>query len=220
MMKGKLIVIEGSDASGKTTQLNLLKEYFKSEGRDICVVDFPRYDESFYGKLLKDFLSGKFGSLDKASPYIASVIFSLDRLGMKDQMESWLNDGKTIIANRYATSNMAHQAGRLPKEKREEFIKWNEALEYTANKIPKEDLVIFLHVPYQVSLRLLEERDGEKDMVEKDATYLKNAEEVYLFLAKLFPHWVSVECVVDDDIRSREDIHEEVKKILKERLGI
>lgn len=215
-MKGKLIVIEGSDGSGKTTQLNLLKDYFLSAKIPFEIVDFPRYNDSFYGKILKKFLMGEYGSLNKTNPYLASVIFSLDRLGMKEEMYKWLNDEKIILANRYVASNMAHQAGRLLKEKREEFIRWDEELEYEANKIPKEDLVIFLNVPYQISEKLLRGK-AEKDMVEKDSEYLKNAQETYLFLAKYFPHWATIDCFQNGQVRNREDIHEEILQILREK---
>lgn len=226
-MKGKLIVIEGGDGSGKTTQLKLLQEYLKSKNIPVKTIDFPRYYGSFYGKLLARFLKGEFGELAQVNPYLLSVIYALDRVQAKEEIEQWLAKGTIVLSNRYATSNMAHQAGRVPKNKREEFILWDEELEYTVNKIPREDLVIFLHVPYTISQKLMRGSDRAnrsylrgkvRDMVEKNKTYLKNAESAYLWLAKKFLHWVTIECVnANGELRQKEDIHEEIKKVLIKR---
>jgi dTMP kinase len=222
-MKGKLIVIEGSDGAGKTTQLGLLKAYLDSQGHPVESVDFPRYYDSFYGKMIANFLRGEYGPLDTVNPYLISVIYAADRGSAAPEMHQWLKEGKIILSNRYATSNLAHQSGRIAPLKRKAFIEWDLELEYEVNKIPKEDIVIFLHVPVEVSLKLMKNNDrksreymkGKKDMVEKDTTYLKHSEDAYLSLVKKFPHWVKVECVDNEgNLRSREDIHEEVKKVL------
>lgn len=226
-MRGKLIVIEGIDSSGKTTQLHLLKNFLQTEKISFKTIDFPRYDDSFYGKMIARFLRGEFGPLEQSNPYIISVIYALDRAEAKDTMEKWLDDGEIVISNRYATSNMAHQAGRVPKNQRQKFITWDEELEYTINKIPREDIVIFLDVPYTTAKQLMKNENRQnrgyingkkKDMVEKDETYLKHAEETYSFLAKKFPHWVRISCVDKKGaLRTKEAIHEEIKKILRER---
>ncbi len=226
-MRGKLVVIEGSDGSGKATQLGLLKNFLESEHKPAHTIDFPRYADSFYGEMAAQFLRGDFGDLRSVNPYLISVIYALDRAQAKKEMDTWLADGKIVIANRYAPSNMAHQAGRLPKDKRKAFIDWNMELEYIVNKIPKEDIVIFLYVPYTISMQLMANKDRaersyiygmKKDMVEKNEQYLKNAEEVYVWLSKQFPHWVTVHCVDENGkLRLRGDIHEEVKRILTEK---
>lgn len=145
--EGKLIVIEGSDGSGKTTQASLLKAYLEKESFSVETIDFPRYKESFHGKTIEKYLKGEFGKLDSVSPYLISLAYSLDRATAKREMNAWLRAGKIILANRYATSNMAHQSAKLPENKREDFLKWLLELEYKVNKIPKEDIVIYLHVP-------------------------------------------------------------------------
>ncbi len=222
-MKGKLIVIEGSDGAGKTTQLGLLKAYLDSMGHPVESVDFPRYYDSFYGKMIANFLRGEYGPLDTVNPYLISVIYAADRGSAAPEMHQWLKEGKIILSNRYATSNLAHQSGRMAAIKRKSFITWDLELEYEVNNIPKEDLVIFLYVPVEISLKLMKNNDrksreymkGKKDMVEKDVTYLKNSEEAYLSLVKKFPHWVKVDCVdTEGNLLSREDIHEKVKKVL------
>lgn len=218
MNKGKLIVIEGSDGSGKSTQLELLKKYFEQTNIKFKSIKFPRYD-SFFGKTIASFLRGDLGPLANVNPYLISMVYAMDRADAKIVLDSWLAQGKMVVMDRYATSNMAHQYGRLPEDKREHFLQWILELEYEVNKIPKEDLVIFLHVPYQVSQKLMESKDRNgKDMVEKDAEYLKNSEETYVQLAQHFSHWVTIECVdKKGNMRNREEIHEEIISLLKEK---
>lgn len=212
-MSGKLIVIEGSDGSGKSVQTELLADTLRSQGEKVEVIEIPQYEE-FYGKLLTRFLTGELGTLANANPYLLSVIYALNRAEVAPRIQKWLDEGNIVIANRYATSNLAHQGGRLSPDEREKFIAWNQELEYEKNKLPKEDLVIFLHVPYKISEELLMKDKKERDMVESDSEYLRKSEEMYLWLAKNFPHWVMVECVQNEKLRTKEDIHEEVKKIL------
>lgn len=226
-MNGKLIVIEGSDGSGKATQLKLLKEYLESKNVSVNTIDFPRYQESFYGDIIARFMRGEFGELKNIDPYLISVMYALDRAQAKDEMEEWLSKGSIVLSNRYATSNLAHQAGRLPKEKKQEFVDWALKLEYTINKIPKEDIVIFLYVPYKVAKNLLANADrakrsytkGEKrDIVEQNEEYLLQAEKTYLWLVSQFPHWIQVNCVTENgELRTREDINLEIREILKEK---
>lgn len=222
--RGKLVVIEGSDGAGKATQLELLKEYLDNLCIPVRKIDFPRYHTSFYGKMIAQFLRGEYGSLDQIHPHLISVIYAMDRADAKRDMERWLRNGSIILANRYATSNMAHQSSRLPQEEHEEFLKWIVELEYGLNKIPKEDIVIYLHVPYQISQELIlrkskEQRryvDGKKkDIVEDNLEYVRRSEEAYLELVGRFPHWVKIECMDrEGNLQSREDIHEKVKKVL------
>ena len=213
-MKGKLIVLEGGDGSGKATQLALLKKYLEEKNVSVKSIEFPRYEASFYGKLAKRLLGGEFGDISSVNPYLISTVIALDRADAKKEMDQWLSEGNIVLADRYATSNIGHQTGRLSEDKKEIFIQWNNDFEYTLNEIPREDLVIFLHMPFEISQKLLTDR-GEKDILEKDSEYLKNAETTYLQFAKRFPHWVTIECVKSDGVlKSKEEIHQEVKNIL------
>jgi dTMP kinase len=224
MKKGKLIVIEGSDGSGKATQLNLLKDFLQSKNHTVEAIDFPRYYDSFYGKMVARFLRGEFGKLQEVNPYLISVIYAQDRAQAREEMENWLKKGIIVLANRYATSNQAHQCGRLPKRERDEFLKWDIELEYEINKIPREDIVIYLNIPYQISLKLMRNKErGERaytkgkkrDIVERDEIYLKNAEDTYKWLAKKFLHWEMITCVdAKGNLKTKEAIQEEIKKIL------
>lgn len=224
-MNGKLIVIEGIDSSGKTTQLELLKNYFQEMEIPFKVTDFPRYD-SFYGEMIGKFLRGEFGPLDEVNPYVISVIYANDRREAREEMQQWLDDGYIILSNRYATSNMAHQVGRVSMKERESFVNWLEEMEYKIHGIPKEDIVLLMDVPYQTAQKLMGNanreqtyRQGEKkDIVEKDSVYLEHAQERYLWLADNFKHWIKVQCV-DEHLKMlpREEIHEEIKKILAKK---
>jgi dTMP kinase len=213
--KGKLIVIEGSDGSGKTTQLNLLKSYLKQEKIPVETIDFPRYRDSFHGKTVEKYLKGEFGNVDSVSPYLISLAYSLDRAAAKGEMNKWLKEGKIILANRYATSNMAHQAAKLPEGKRGDFLKWEYELEYKVNKIPKENLVIYLHVPVDTAKKLTKKR-GIQDSHEKSHKIMSESEKMYERLSSRFNHWVKIDCVKGGILRSKEDIHKEVVKILKD----
>lgn len=218
MKRGILIVLEGGDGSGKTAQTKLLLEYLQKKKILVKTIDFPQYTDSFFGKFIARFLQGEFGRLDEINPYLLSIIYAEDLEEAKAQMEQWLSKGNIVLANRYVSSNLAHQSGRLPKEKRDEFIKWDLELEYEINKLPKEDLIIYLHVPYTVSQKLLATKKRKADMVEKDQKYLRNSEKAYMHLAKKFPHWKTIECVdTTGNIRSVEEIHEDIKKLLAKK---
>src|SRR3989344_5328339 len=167
MKKGKLIVIEGADGSGKATQTALLKAYLEQKNYPVETIDFPRYWGSFHGKTIARYLKGEFGGVDSVNPYLISLAYSLDRATAKREMNTWLREGKIVLANRYATSNMAHQAAKLPERKREHFLNWLMELEYKVNKIPKEDLVIYLHVPTATAQVLIQNRGRKGAIHEK-----------------------------------------------------
>ena len=220
---GKLIAIEGVDGSGKSTQARRLFAYFKKRGLTAKIVDFPRYETSFYGQMAGRFLQGSFGSPLEVNPYFASLPYALDRLGAKDQIEDWLRGGCLVIANRYAPSNLAYQGARLEgKKEQEEFWDWAEQMEYQVNKIPREDIVIFLHLPARISQKLAYQRSkktGKSDVYEKNLAYLEAVEKAYLKLAKRFPHWLTIECLsaARDKILSPAGIEKKIIQGLEER---
>jgi len=223
--RGVFIVIDGGDGSGKTTQSKLLIEHLKKSKIPAKLVDFPQYYNSFHGKTVAKFLRGEFGSIDQVSPYLASLAYALDRASVKTEMEDFLEKGGYIIANRYATSNMAHQGAKftLDKEKND-FLKWVYDLEYKVHRIPKENLVIYLYVPWQISTKLTDNRTKKgylqgqtKDIHEKDLNHLRQTEQMYLMLAKKFPHWVKINCTSNGKILSRETIHKLILSELKKR---
>lgn len=217
--KGKLIVIDGGDGSGKTTQAQLLVDYLKERKIPVKYVDFPQYYKSFHGKMVGQFLKGEFGKIDEVSPYLASLAYALDRASIKREMDEFLAQGGIIVANRYTTSSMAHQAAKCKTEKEQnEFLKWIYDLEYKVHKVPKENIVIYLHVPYQYAAELIRKRalqkNIEQDIAEKSLDHQKRSEEMYLLLAKKYKHWKTIECIKDGAIIDKEIIQKKIREYI------
>jgi len=204
----------------------LLKKYYTSKKAPFKSLKFPQYTNTFFGKTIAKFLRGELGKLSHINPYLISMVYAMDRAEARDKMYRWMNDGKTILLDRYVTSNMAHQCGRLPKKEWSKYLRWLDELEYKINNVPREDIVVYLYVPYEISAELMNHADRkgrsytkgkQKDILEESKEHLKQAEKTYLYLHKRFPHWVKIECVKNGKLRSREDIHEEIIAALKER---
>jgi dTMP kinase len=146
--KGKFIVIDGTDGSGKATQVALLSKRLTKEGYKIKNVDFPEYYKNFFGKFIGHCLSEQYYNFVKVHPKIASVLYAADRFESKDEIEGWLKKGYVVIANRYVSANQIHQGGKIKNaKKREAFIKWLDEMEYGVFKIPKPDVVLYLDLP-------------------------------------------------------------------------
>jgi dTMP kinase len=222
--KGKLIVIDGGDGSGKATQSALLKLYLEKQRKKVKYMDFPRYYNSFHGRVVGRFLTGEFGSLDQVSPYLAALAYALDRASAKEEMDEWLTHGGIVLSNRYATSSMAHQAAKLPESKRKEFISWLDEMEYKVHKIPREDIVVYLYVPWKIGYELTVQKadrkysNGTLDIAEKDIKHRVESEAMYLRLAKERKNWVKIDCVdTNGSLLSKEEIHGKVIKALQEK---
>lgn len=216
--KGRLIVFEGIDGSGKATQAKLLLGFFKREKISAEFISFPRYD-SVWGKMIRRYLDGEFGEVGDVDPYLTSVLYAGDRLAASMQIKGWLDKGKLVVCDRYIGSNLAHQAAKLqtPNSKLQ-FIKWLEKLEYGEDKIPKEDLVILLSVPVEVSQELMDDR--KLDIHEIDADYLEKVTREYESLARERKNWVKVECVENGRLLSPKIIHRRVLAILNQRFNL
>lgn len=226
--RGKLVVMDGTDGSGKGTQTELLLKYLDDHDISNKYIDFPRYYTSFHGKMVGKFMSGELGSLDEVSPYLASLIYALDRLTARDELVDWLDEGNLVVANRYTTSSFAFQTVRVKKSEREEFLKWLYNMEYKEHKLPKEDLVLFLYVPVEVSQKLLDKKKKttrkyltngkKKDINESDVSYQSQVLKMYLELAKRNKHWEVIKCVdAKNNILSVETIHKKIIKTLRKR---
>lgn len=211
-MKGKLIVIEGIDGSGKTTQVELLTKYLADKNILHEVISFPRYEDNLYGKLIRRYLGGEFGSTLEVNPYLIALAYAGDRLMAKPQVEFWLSAGKLVIANRYVSSSKAHLGANLAEDKREEFMQWVDELEYQTNKLPKEDLTILLNVDPKLGQKNVQ--GGEDDIHEDNLPHLEEAAKIYLELSKSEQNWKVVNCMEDGRMRSEEDIHKELAVIL------
>lgn len=220
-MSGKLIIIEsGSDASGKATQTKKLYERLIKDGYNVKKVEYPNY-ESESSSLVKMYLRGDFGK--KASdvdPYIASTFFAVDRYAsFKTEWEEFYNNGGIILADRYTTSNMVHQASKMDKEDRDKYLDWLFDFEFNMYKIPKPDCVVFLDVPIEFSKKLMENRknkitgEKDKDIHERDIKYLEQSYNNSLCIADKY-NWKKINCVKEDSLRSIDSIHDEVYEIV------
>lgn len=226
MAKGKLIVLEGTDGSGKGTQLQLMNDYLTAQNTPHASLDFPRYGKTFFGDVAGKALKGEFGSMKTVSPYLMSIPYAADRWQAKPQLDQWIEEGKIVLVNRYATSNAMYQAAKLSEDKRAAFMQWNFDMEYSVFGIPKEDIVVYLHVPSDVAQTLVEKK-GErvylsqgqtKDIHERDVLFQKEVEHLYLTSCAAHPHWVQIECVEDGELLSKEAIHDKIIKVLKSKL--
>ena len=223
---GTFIVIDGTDGSGKATQTNLLFEKLKKEGYQVEVADFPQYGAKSAG-LVEEYLNSKYGTAKEVGPYRASIFYACDRYDASFKIKQWLSKGKIVIANRYVTSNMAHQGGKIANQlERKAFFEWLQKIEYEIFAIPKPDLNIILHVDAQIAQKLVDfkgHRDyingHRRDLHEADLEHLHEAEKIYLEIASTFPGYKLIECTENDLIMSREKIHslvwQEVMQALK-----
>ncbi|MBO6178947.1 MAG: thymidylate kinase [Selenomonadaceae bacterium] len=213
-MKGKLIVIEGSDGSGKATQTKLLANRLRGEGYFIKKISFPDY-ESEGSALVKMYLRGEFGKkAQNVSPYAASLFYAVDRFASYKM--KWMEDyelGCIFIADRYVASNFVHQGVKLNKDERKDFIKWLCDLEYEKLGLPKPDITCFLDMPPEISLSLVKER-GREDIHEKDGEYLRKTYETYKEIAEEYG-WEKIDCAEGNLPRAVEDIGKEVYNKVK-----
>lgn len=217
--KGKIIVIEGTDCSGKATQSALLIERLKKEGKKCITISFPCYDTPT-GKIVggpylgkTEICEGYFESATALDPKIASLYYAADRKYNIGKVLEYVEKGYIVILDRYVTSNLAHQGGKiLDKDERFYMYQWIDKLEYWLLELPKPDKTIFLHVPYDFAKELKKNRE-HLDQHELNPEHLKNAERAYVELAELY-NWNKVECVKDNKLRTIEDINDEIYNIL------
>ena len=211
---GKLVVIEGLDGSGKSTQLDLLYENLKKHGIECRAVSFPDYDNPS-STLVKMYLNGNFGTNpNDVNAYAASVFYTVDRYASyKAKWGEYYKNGGTVVSGRYTTSNAVHQASKLSEDKWEDFLSWLYDFEYNKIGIPKPDKVIFLDMPVEVSQKLLTKRyegdNSKKDIHESDTEYLDRCRKAAVFTAK-YSGWEIIPCADYGEARSIEDIANDV----------
>ena len=222
--RGKFIATEGIDGSGKRTQIELLSRALEARGVAHVRYSFPRYESSF-GRLVARYLNGEFGRLDAVDAHFSALLFAGDRFECKAELEGALAEGKTVLADRYVGSNLAHQTARVGAQRREEFLSWLKRLEYGIYGLPAEDLVIYLRLPAVEAHRLVglkaarEYTSLPRDLQEADLKHLEQAALVYDRLATE-PNWVTVECfdAAAGGPRQPEQIHRAVMGAVEARL--
>lgn len=213
MKLGKLIVLEGIDGSGKSTQTDLLLKYLSKRKIKNSYYKFPQYKKTYYGKLILDFLNGKFGTSSQVPSELISLAYSLDRVEVKDKINQELSEGTIVVIDRYVGSSKAHQASRVEKNKVKQFLNWLDNYEYKVNKVPREDLVILLDIPIEQSFKLMSLR--KKDLMEQQDLQ-ETSRQIYLDLSRANKHWVVINCVdLEGKLKSKEKIHQEILQILE-----
>lgn len=215
-MKGKLIVIEGLDGSGKSTQIEYLKS--KLNGKNVHQIKLPDYD-SESSALVKMYLRGDFGKdPGDVNAYAASAFYAVDRFAnYKMKWKSFYDSGDIIISDRYTTSNAYHQATKIDKRERADFFKWLEEFEYGLIGVPKPDAVIYLDMPIEISQKMMSERyhgdETKKDIHESNLDYLYKCRDAALDAAEKMG-WYVVKCSDGDRPRSIESIGDEIFSII------
>ncbi len=211
---GKLIVIEGTDGSGKSTQFQKLTQRLTQEQRRFKTLVFPQYDQPS-SALIRMYLGGEFGSKPSdVNAYAASAFYAVDRYAsFKKDWGKWYEEGGLIVSDRYTTSNAVHQSSKEPPEKRADFLKWLYEFEYDKLGMPRPDLTIYLDVPTAFTEQMMRRREAatntHADIHEQDLSYLATCREMGRSAAEYYG-WHVIQCVRDGEMRSIEDIHEEI----------
>ena len=222
---GKLFVIDGTDGSGKQTQFEKLKERLSKDGVDYKTVSFPNYD-SPSSSLVKMYLSGEFGTnAQEISPYIASTFYAADRYAtFQTGYKKYYEDGGIILADRYTTANMVHQAGKIKdKKERDKFLKWLWDFEFKLYGLPIPTEVFFLNMPTEKALELMKDRknkfdeNAKKDIHERNETHMRDAYKAACDVAKDY-NWFEIKCMKDNKLRTIDDIHEEIYNEVKKHI--
>ena len=223
--KGQLVVIDGIDGSGKATQVKLLATKLKKLKVPVKTIDFPRYYDNFFGQLIGECLSGQYGDFVQTDSHIASVLYAADRFESSRRIKQWLEQGFLVIADRYVSANQIHQGGKIAdSKKRQAFLTWLDTMEYKVFKIPRPDLVIYLDVPFEVSVNWLKQKvakqkkkylKGQKDIAESNFLYLKNSRTSALSLAKQNKNWLRIECCRGRVCLSPEQVNEAVFSLIQ-----
>ena len=218
-MKGKLIVFEGTDGSGKATQSRLLCQHLTREGIPFKNIDFPRYGQPS-AVMVQEYLNGNLGkNPGDVNAYAASLFFSMDRYASyKQDWGGFYEAGGLIVADRYTTSNAVHQASKLPEGERQEYLDWLFGLEYGRLGLPEPDLVLYLDMPTEITERMMRGREQatgtHADIHEQDLDYLRLCRETASQAAEFYG-WTKISCVRGGKLRSIEEIHEELYRYIR-----
>lgn len=220
------IVIEGLDGSGKSTQLQLLKEYLSLNNTKFEYLHFPRLETPIFGELISMFLKGELGKLETVNPYLIALMYACDRSDAAAALKQWLKEGKTIIADRYVFSNIGYQCAKLEdKDEQEKLAKWIIELEYNHYQIPKPDINIFIDVPFSFTEKSLrnsrtgsdrEYLQGNIDIHEADLEFQRKVREIYLWQESLHNELVTVNAGDEDEnILKPEQIFNKIVALIK-----
>ena len=224
----KIIVIEGVDGAGKSTQIKLLKEHFANQGFDCAYLHFPRTETPYFGELIARFLRGEFGSLGEVNPYIVAMLYAGDRKDAASIIKNWLREGKIVLLDRYTYSNIAYQCAKLHAvEEQNRLLEWILSLEFNHFAIPQPDLNIFLDVPSNFSESKLKEQrtsserdylNGLRDIHEENLDFQRKVRETYLRISQNDEKLAVVNCDNEKgEMLSPEIIFEKILKTIESK---
>lgn len=216
-MRGKLIVIDGNDGSGKHTQAELLCNELTRRDKKVFLIDFPGYTRNFFGRFLDEARNGAYGDFSKDNPYLASFPYALDRWHSRNKIKQTLKRGGYVVCDRYTTANAIHQGGKIADNlKRVAYLEWLEELEHTELQIPRPDIQVYLDVPVELSIRNMS--DKLRDELEKNPEYLRNSHETAQWLVAQKPFlWLRVPCSHSGEMFPRDKIHADLVTALEKR---
>lgn len=220
-----IIAIEGIDGSGKNTQASILTEKLTKQGKNVIMMGFPCYSETFFGKEVGHYLNGHFGGLDDVSPKLASMLYAGDRFEKKADILHALDNGLIIIIDRYVSSNIAHQSAKVFGAERTELQNWIEALEYSIYGLPKPNLNILLNLDTSSSSKLVlmkntrDYTNKSKDLHEENTAYLDEVASVYHSLASSSDNWKIVNCLNDSSLKTIDEISDEILAIVNKEIS-
>lgn len=221
---GKLIVFEGTDGSGKSTQFHLLTKRLQAMGIDFRTMEFPQYSEQS-SALIRMYLGGEFGARPSdVNAYAASTFYAVDRYASYRKVwRKYYENGGIMLSDRYTTSNAVHQASKEPEESREDFFRWLYEFEYRHMELPKPDVVIYLDVPTELAEQMLRKREASTnthaDIHEQNMDYLRTCRNTGLQAAKYYG-WTIINCAKDGKMRSVDDIHTEIFETVRKSLEV
>jgi dTMP kinase len=222
---GAFFVIDGTDGSGKATQTRKLVDRFISEGHQVETISFPQYGSKSAGGV-ENYLAGKYGKNAKdVNAKAASILYAVDRFDASFQIREWLAQGKIVVSDRYVGSNMGHQGGKITDSKaRSEYLAWNDNLEHEIFQIPRPTVNIVLSVSVETAFKLAAKGATEKtkvkgDIHESDQDLLRASIETYRVVATTYPNFHLVDCAPTGDMRTIEDIHEEVWNTIQKSMA-
>jgi len=219
-----LVVFEGIDGSGKGTHAARLRERMEAAGISCGLISFPRYQSTFFGSRIGEFLNGDFGALSDLDPFLISLLYAGDRMESQTRLQELRNEHAAVILDRYVPSNIAHQSARRTGAARETLRQWIEQIEYRIFELPQPDLVILLDIPVEFSQELIRRKQQRSytervtDLQESDPAYLQEVRNVYLQLAATQPNWITVPVVSQSSLRSLEELQNEIWQMVRSSL--
>lgn len=225
-----LIVIEGLDGSGKSTQVKLLKDFLQNQQISFEFLHFPRMDSPVFGEMVAKFLRGELGELENVNPYIVALLYAGDRMDASNELKNWLKEGKLVLLDRYVCSNIAYQCAKIDHDQEKDILaRWILNMEYTFFQIPKPDLNIYLDVPFNfVSQNLKSQRmgndreylKGNTDIHEANLGFQEKVRQVYLRIRdlQLHEHYEVLECFgMNNQMLTVDEVHEKLKQLILEK---